>query len=336
MLDKRRLGSSDIEITPIGLGCWQFSQGQGMVGRAWPVISQETITDIVRAARAGGINWCDTAEAYGNGRSEQTLSAALQALGVQPGEVVVATKWFPWLRTVRSLEGTIGRRLECLHPYPIDLYQIHQPVSFSPIPAQMRIMAKLLRAGKIRSIGVSNCNARQMEQAHAVLKAEGIALVSNQVRINLLERHIEDNGVLTSARRLGITLIAWSPLAQGILSGRFHRDSGASRQVSFMRKMSGRHSAAALARSAPLVDELAAVGKALGVSPAQVALNWLVTFYGQTVIAIPGASRPAQAAESAAAMGFRLTEAQLARIDEVSRMCAARGRAVSQAAGQPA
>jgi aryl-alcohol dehydrogenase-like predicted oxidoreductase len=335
MLEKRRLGSSDIEVTPIGLGCWQFSQGQGMMGKTWAIIDQESITDIVRTALTGGINWFDTAEAYGGGRSEQTLSAALTALGVLPGGVVVATKWFPLFRTARSLEETIDRRLECLRPFPIDLYQIHQPLSFSPIPAQMRAMARLLRAGKIRSIGVSNFNARQMEEAHAALKAEGIALVSNQVRINLLNRHIEDNGVLTSARRLGITLIAWSPLAQGILTGRFHQDPGSARQVSRMRKLSSGLSAGALERTAPLIEELTAVGKAHGVSAAQVALNWLVTFYGQTVIAIPGATKVAQAAASVAAMGFRLGDVELSRIDEVSRRCARRPGA-RQVSAQPA
>jgi aryl-alcohol dehydrogenase-like predicted oxidoreductase len=335
MLEKRRLGSSDIEVTPVGLGCWQFSQGQGMMGSTWAVVDQESITDIVRTALAGGINWFDTAEAYGKGRSEQTLSAALTAQGVRPGAVVVATKWFPLFRTARSLDETIDRRLECLRPFPIDLYQIHNPASFSPIPVQMRAMARLLKAGKIRSVGVSNFNARRMEQAHAALKAEGIALVSNQVHINLLHRRIEDNGVLTSARRLGVTLIAWSPLAQGILTGRFHQDPGASRKVSRMRKLSSGLSAGVLARTAPLIEELTAVGKAHGVSAAQVALNWLVTFYGQTVIAIPGATKPAQAAASAEAMGFRLGDAELSRIDEVSRRCARRP-GVREASGQPA
>ncbi len=336
MLDKRRLGTSDTEVTPIGLGCWQFSQGQGMMGSTWENVDQQTITAIVRAAMAGGVNWFDTAEAYGNGRSEQTLSAALQALGVKPGEVVVATKWFPFFRTARSLVKTIGRRLECLHPYPIDLHQIHQPFSFSRIPDQMRGMAKLAREGKIRSVGVSNFNARQMEEAHAALKAEGLALVSNQVRINLLDRRIEDNGVLTSARRLGITLIAWSPLAQGLLTGRFHQEPGSAARVSRMRRLMGRFSREKLARTAPLVEELTSIGKAHGATSAQVALNWLVTYYGQTVIAIPGATKPAQAAESAAAMGFRLTDSEMSRIDETSWKCAGRAGSARASSGRAA
>jgi aryl-alcohol dehydrogenase-like predicted oxidoreductase len=322
-MEKRRIGASGIEVTPIGLGCWQFSQGKGFIGGVWGNVAQDTVTEIVRTARSGGISWFDTAEAYGNGASERALSAALQALGVKPGDPVVATKWQPVFRSARSIGQTIDRRLECLAPFPIDLYQVHNPMSVSPLPVQMREMAKLLTAGKVRSIGISNFGARQMETAHAVLKAEGMALVSNQVRINLLDRRIETNGVLETARRLGVTLIAWSPLAQGILTGRFHRDRGESRRVSRIRRLIGGHSESRIARSAPLIEELTAVAKGHGATPAQVALAWLVTFYGDTVIAIPGATKPAQAAEAAAAMGLRLTPAEISRIDEVSRRCAA-------------
>ena len=330
-MDKRRLGTSDIEVSPIGLGCWQFSQGKGFIGNVWGNVDNETVVAIVKSARETGVNWFDTAEAYGNGKSEQALSSALKKLDVNPGEAVVATKWLPFFRTARSIRLTIDRRIECLSPYPIDLYQIHQPTSFSPISVQMREMARLVREGKIRSVGVSNFSARQMEEAHAALKAEGVPLISNQVRINLLYRRIEDNGLLESARRLGITLIAWSPLAQGILSGRFHEDRGASRHVSGFRRLIGGHSDESIARTAPLIKELTAVGKAYGVSAAQVALNWLITFYGETVIAIPGATKPAQAEQSAAAMQFRLTSAELSRLDEVSRACARSGRRVRAA-----
>jgi aryl-alcohol dehydrogenase-like predicted oxidoreductase len=294
------------------------------MGNTWGMVDQETITSIVRTARAGGVSWFDTAEAYGNGRSEQMLSAALQALGVKPGEAVIATKWQPFFRRAGSIERTIHRRLECLAPFPIDLYQIHNPMSFSPIPAQVREMARLLKAGKVRAIGVSNFNARQMEQAHAILKADGIALASNQVRINLLDRRIEDNGVLSAAKKLGVTLIAYSPLAQGILTGRFHRDRQASRKVSGIRRLIGGHSDRSIARTKPLIDELESIAKAYGTTTAQVALSWLITFYGQTVVAIPGATKPVQAEQGAAAMNLRLTSTELSRLDEASRKCCRR------------
>lgn len=318
-MQKRRLGRTDIEITSIGLGCWQFSQGANWMSRVWDTVPQETITVIVDTALKGGMNWFDTAEAYGSGRSEQMLSAALSKLAVKPGSVVVATKWFPIFRTSRSIPATIDTRVACLDSYPIDLYQIHQPWSFSPIPAQMREMAKLLRAGKIRSIGVSNFSARQMERAHTALASEGIVLASNQVRFNLLDRGIERNGLLEAAKRLGITIIAWSPLAQGALTGRFHEDPSLMQKLSPMRKMMGRLGQAGLARSRPLIDELRLIARAHGISVAQVALAWTVSFHGETVVAIPGATKAAQAEQSAGAKGVRLTEKELARIDELSR-----------------
>jgi aryl-alcohol dehydrogenase-like predicted oxidoreductase len=316
---KRRLGTTDIEITPVGLGCWQFAQGSGPAARYWSQMGAPAIREVVGAALAGGISWFDTAEAYGNGTSEQGLSRALESLGVKPASVVIATKWMPWMRTARSIGATIDRRLQCLAPYPIDLHQIHQPASFSPIPVQMREMAKLLKAGRIRSIGVSNFSAAQMQAAHAALAAEGIALASNQVRFNLLDRRIERNGVLETAQRLGVTIIAYSPLAQGILSGRFHEDPGAMRKASGLRRLVGRLNPRTLERTRPLVDELRAVARAHDVSVTAVALAWEVSFHGDRVVVIPGASRPAQVEQAAAAIDLRLSARELARLEELSR-----------------
>jgi aryl-alcohol dehydrogenase-like predicted oxidoreductase len=318
-MTKRRLGKTDIEITPIGLGCWQFAQGGNAIGRFWSPLGSAQIAEIVGAALKSGIGWFDTAEIYGNGSSERNLSASLEGLGVKAGSVVVATKWFPLFRTARSIGATIDTRIACLGRYPIDLHQIHQPLSFSPVPAQMREMAKLLRAGKIRSIGVSNFSARAMEAAHAALAAEGIPLASNQVRFNLLDRRIESNGILEAAKRLGVTIIAYSPLAQGVLSGRFHQDPGSAAKISTMRRMTGRLGAASLARSRPLVEELVAIGRAHGVSASQVSLAWTVRFHGDSVVAIPGASRPEQAEKNAAAGELALSPKEMARIDELSR-----------------
>ena len=318
-MTKRRLGKTDIEITPIGLGCWQLAQGGSAMGRFWSQLTSAQIAEIVGTALKGGIGWFDTAEIYGNGSSERSLSASLEGLGVKPGSVVVATKWFPLFRTARSIGATIDTRIACLGRYPVDLHQIHQPLSFSPVPAQMREMAKLLRAGKIRSIGVSNFSARAMEAAHAALAAEGIPLASNQVRFNLLDRRIESNGTLEAAKRLGVTIIAYSPLAQGVLSGRFHQDPGSAAKISTMRRMMGRLGAASLARSRPLVEELVAIGRAHGVSASQVSLAWTVRFHGDSVVAIPGASRPEQAEQNAAAGELALSPKDLARINELSR-----------------
>jgi aryl-alcohol dehydrogenase-like predicted oxidoreductase len=318
-MDKRRLGKTDIEISPLGMGCWQLAQGTSAMGRFWEIQSPAQAAETVSAAMESGISWFDTAEIYGNGTSEKTLSAALASLGVKPGSVVVATKWFPIFRTARSIGKTIDTRIACLGSYPIDLHQVHQPWSFSPVAAQMREMAALVKARKIRSVGVSNFSARAMEAAHAALAAEGIPLASNQIRFNLLDRRIERNGVLAAAKKLGITLIAYSPLSQGVLSGRFHRDPGAVAKLSTMRRMMSRTGAAALERSRPLVQALEEIGRAHGSTASQVALSWTVTFHGDTIVAIPGASRAPQARENGGAMALTLSQQELKRIDELSR-----------------
>ena len=319
MSHHRPLGRSHITISAIGLGCWQFSQGRGLIGGFWTVLSQETANEIVATSLAAGINWFDTAEAYGKGRSEAVLAAALTAAGKQNGDVVVATKWFPLFRTARSIKATIGERRAHLAPFGIDLYQVHQPVALASVEAQMNAMGDLVTDKAVRTIGVSNFSAARMRAAHAALAARGIPLVSNQMRYSLLDRRIETNGVLDAAKELGVTIIAYSPLAQGILTGKFHKDPDLIRSRPGPRKWMSAFKRRGLQRSRPVVAAVEEIAAAHGSTPSQVALNWLVHFHGDTVVAIPGATSVKQAAENAGALGFQLTEAELKRLDEISR-----------------
>ena len=218
----RQLGRTQITISPIGLGCWQFSSGRSLIGKYWGSVQPETIQEVVGVSWQNGVNWFDTAEVYGRGMSERSLSAGLQAVGVKPEEAIIATKWMPLGRTADSLTAHIDIRLKELSPYPISLLQIHNPLSFSSIESQRKVMAQLIDAGKIRAAGVSNFNLAQMRRAAETLAAQGSPLASNQMRYNMLDRRIEDNGVLEYAKQTGITIIAYSPLAQGLLTGRFH------------------------------------------------------------------------------------------------------------------
>ncbi len=314
----RPLGRSTIRITPVGLGCWQFSQSQGW-NKYWPALPEEEIEGIVAASIDGGVNWFDTAEAYGNGASERELSRVLQKSGHPPGRFVIATKWMPVLRRASGIAGTIDSRLACLAPYPIDLYQIHNPLSVSSTAAQMRAMAGLVRDGRIKTVGVSNFGARRMVKAHRLLAGEGIPLVSNQVHYSLLKRGIENNGLMDAARELGITIIAYSPLDQGVLTGRFHEDPTLRKALSGMRQWRGFYRTGFLEKSRPVVEALREVGARHGAVPAQVALNWLFSSHGDTVVVIPGATKTSQAVANAASMGFVLTPDEIDHLDRVSR-----------------
>jgi aryl-alcohol dehydrogenase-like predicted oxidoreductase len=183
----------------------------------------------------------------------------------------------------------------------------------------MEAMAELVAAKKIRAVGVSNFSAAQMRRAHAALAKRGIPLASNQVRYSLVARGIESNGVLAAATELGVTVIAYSPLGQGILSGKFHADPTLIRNRKGPRRYMPLFRSSGLERTRPLVDELQRIAAARGVTASQVALNWLLHFHGETVVAIPGASRPRHAEEAAGAMGFRLADEEMGRLDELSR-----------------
>jgi len=310
------LGRSDLTVTPIGLGIMQFAGGAGMFRYMFPPIDQERMTAVVRAALDGGITWFDTAEMYGGGRSERGLAAALQALDVEPGGVGVATKWNPLLRTAGNIPRSIGRRRSALMPYPIDLYQVHQPWSFSPPEAEMDAMTDLVESGDIRAVGVSNFDERRMRRAHAALAKRGLPLATNQVHYSLLHREIETNGVLHAAKELGVSIIAYSPLDSGLLTGKFHRDPGLLEATPMGRRMMLRRR---IERSRPVIDLLEAVAADHAATPAQVALAWLVGRHGDTVVAIPGASKPEHAAAAAGALQVSLDAEEFERLDRVSR-----------------
>lgn len=313
---RRHLGDTGLEITPIGLGAWQFSEGRGGARGIWLPVSPEETGAIVAAALQGGINWVDTAELYGFGRSERGLARALVRAGKASGEVVVATKWNPLFRTAHSIRTTIDERIRCLKPFSIDLHQVHFPASFSSVESEMEAMADMIRAGKIRAAGVSNFSASQMRRAHQALVKRGFTLASNQVKYSILDRRIESNGVLDTARELGITIIAYSPLEMGLLSGKFHKDSTLLQSRPLVRRIRLRR---LVEKSRGLIAILDGIAAAHGVSASQVSLNWLVNFNGATVVAIPGASKAQQARESAGAMGFALAPDEMARIDQASR-----------------
>ena len=314
--EKRELGKSGIFVTPVGLGTMELSGGGKALGRMFPKLPHEEKSAIIKAALDGGISWFDTAAIYGSGVSEAAVAAGLKEAGIKNGEVVVATKWFPLLRTARNLPKTIDERIGFLGDYGIDLYMVHQPIGISSPEAEMDAMADLVEQGKIRSVGVSNFNAKRMRRAHAELAKRGLPLAVNQMHYSLVRREIETNGVLETAKELGITIIAYTPLGSGLLTGKYHAEPSLLDAKNGLRKGSIKRM---LETTRPLVNAMGEIGRANNATIAQVALNWVINFHGNSIVTIPGATKVKQAEESAGSMKFRLTDGELSRLDEIAR-----------------
>ncbi|NTW45368.1 MAG: aldo/keto reductase [Anaerolineaceae bacterium] len=312
----RRLGKTDLLVSPIGLGVMELSGGGGLLGMMFPVIPQEEKNAIIKAAVDGGINFFDTAEMYGAGVSEESLANGLKAAGIADKDVIIETKWQPIMRTANNISKTIDERLRFLGGYSISNYMIHQPMSFSSPEAEMNAMADLVEAGKIKSVGVSNFNPARMRRAHAALAKRGLPLALNQVRYSLIHREIETDGTLETARELGVTVVAYTPLGSGILSGKYHKNPVLLEQKTGLRKNWLKRD---IERTRKLIAALDEIAVRHDVTVAQVALNWVIHFNEEIVVTIPGATKVWQAQESAGAMNFVLSANELEELDQISR-----------------
>jgi aryl-alcohol dehydrogenase-like predicted oxidoreductase len=312
----RRLGKTDIYVTPVGLGLLQFSQGWIFFRYSYRKLPADTMNNIVKAAIEGQINWFDTAEIYGLGRSERSLARGLKSANGDKFNIVIATKWFPLFRTAKNIPKTIDTRLKWLEGNRIDLYQVHLPYSFSSDEEIMNKMTDILEQGKIRSIGVSNYSDKKMRKAFSALSERGVPLASNQVHYSLLNRKIESNGILNTAKELGITVIAYCPLESGLLSGKFHSNHNVLDSTPFHRRNQLKTK---LDNSRSVINLLREIGKIHNATPAQVALNWLINFHGETVVAIPGASAVNQVRDNAGAMNIILSTGEMDELDIISR-----------------
>lgn len=300
-----RLGTSDIMISPVVMGMWQAGK------EMWAGIDDAEIKKSVRAAVDAGINAFDTAEMYGKGHSERILAAA--TAGIRD-KVVLMTKVFSNHLRYDQVIDACHRSLKNLNTDAIDLYQIHWPAgSFGsrkvPVEETMRAMNELKAQGKIRAIGVSNFSRAQIEEA-----ARFGGIDSLQPPYSLLWRHSEKEAMPYCAAN-GITVLAYSPMAQGILAGRFGADpafeKGDHRQGHRLFK------AEIYAHVLNALERLKPIAQRHRVSLAQLALAWVISH--PNTCAIAGARSPAQAVENAGAMQVSLTAADLAEMEAISR-----------------
>ena len=304
-MDRVRLGRTDMRVSRVGLGAWQFS------GDAWGAFSYEQARAVVAKALEVGINFFDTAAVYGRGRSEEFLGRALRELGAR-GEVYIATKIHgDWLRRVDILTA-VGNQRRGLGGGAIDLYQIHWPACWhnTPICETMKTLEELVDRGLVRYIGVSNFPLPLLEYARSCLSRTDV--VTSQNRYNLVEREA-DKELLPYLRREGIVLIAWSPLAKGVLTGKYTPDSVPAFED--VRRNDPLYTPQNLRVVWPVVEEIRRVAKAYGRTPAQVALNWLIR--DPWVYPIPGAKTPEQVMENAGAVGWSLSDDDWRALDRL-------------------
>ncbi|MFW9787782.1 MAG: aldo/keto reductase [Candidatus Thorarchaeota archaeon] len=312
---KRQLGKTDIEVSPIGFGAMELAGGHSFFRFMFTPVEPETQNEVVKVALDSGISLIDTAEIYGSGYSECAVSRSLQAAEKSPGDVVISTKWFPMLKRAKSIRKSAAKSTERLAPYPIDLYFVHMPYSVSSVEAQMDEMADLMEAGIIQAVGVSNFSKDRMIRAHDALAERGIPLAANQVHFSLLKRGIEFNGTLEAAKELSVTIMAYTPLGQGVLTGNLHRNPELVDKMPRVRRFRIR---GGLKKSKELVETLEAIASEHNATAAQVALSWTINYHGDTIITIPGATKTYQVEQNAGAMKLSMSSEQMETISTLS------------------
>ncbi|MBK7448125.1 MAG: aldo/keto reductase [Anaerolineales bacterium] len=293
-----------LHAVEMGLGAWQW--GDRVVWGYQPGESDKGIRESFDVSLNLGVRFIDTAEVYGSGRSERLLGQFIKETD-QP--VLVATKFFPW--PWRFSKGFIPRALkaslERMGLDSVDLYQVHWPSPIMSPETLMEGMAECVKEGLTRTVGVSNFGKRVC-CAHILHWLKGISLASNQLPFSLLKRDAEKNGALARCKELGIRFIAYSPLAQGLLTGKYSIENPPP-------GVRGSNYAELLKKLPPVIKTLQEIAQTHGKTVSQVALNWTIC---KGALPIPGAKNARQAEDNAGGASWRMTEDEVARLDEVT------------------
>jgi aryl-alcohol dehydrogenase-like predicted oxidoreductase len=310
--DRVELAGSDVSIPPLGVGTWAWGdKGTWGMGGYDTSFSEATITDAWEACLAAGIVFFDTAEVYGGGESERIIGRLLARDPTVRERVVIATKFMPspWkLNVTSSLLSAARKSCERLGVDTIDLYQIHGPISLRSHDAIADALASAHSEGIVRAVGVSNYSEKETRAMDTALRRRGLRLASNQVEFSLLRTMPLRVGLVAACRELGVLVLAYSPIGQGRLTGKYSAVQPPPGKRTF-----SKHPWTEVDN---VVDELRRIGAGHDDrTPSQVALAYLIA---KGAVPIPGAKNRIQAEQNAGALGWRMTEEELAALDAVA------------------
>ena len=314
-MKRRALGSTDLELTTIGIGTWAIGGGDWAFG--WGAQDDsEAVAAIVKGVELG-VNWLDTAPVYGGGHSEELVGRALRELG--PDRPIVATKFGRIVQPDGSVKGDISPgsiRTECdeslarLGIEVIDLYQMHWPDPDDQIEEAWETMISLRDAGKVRHIGVSNCSVSQLERLGAIHP-----VASLQPPYNMIVRGIEDE-LLDHCGGNGIGVVAYSPMCKGLLTGAFSTERAAALSSDDHRSRDPKFSEPQIGVHLDLVERLRPIAERNGRTLPELAIAWTLR-RREVTSAIVGARRPEQIASTVGAGDWNLGAEVIAEIDEL-------------------
>ncbi|KAI9114602.1 hypothetical protein K1719_014300 [Acacia pycnantha] len=312
---KVKLGGSDLKVAKIGIGAWSWGDTTYWNNSQWDERKEKAARDAFDASVDGGLTFFDTAEVYGSKfalgaiNSEVLLGRFIKERKQRDAgaEVDVATKFaaLPWRFGRQSVIAALKDSLSRLGLSSVELYQLHWPGIWGN-EGYIDGLGDAVEQGLVKAVGVSNYSEKRLREAYEKLKKRGIPLASNQVNYSLIYRAPEENGVKAACDELGVTVIAYSPIAQGILSGKYGPENpptgprGRIYTPEFLRKLQ------------PLLNKIREIGEKYDKTNTQVVLNWLVA--QGNVVPIPGAKNAEQATEFVGALGWSLNDDEIAEL----------------------